>query len=398
MRSDLRADRDTEVEASVVTPTGGRQHLRTVWIWNMDTRPQAVVTPTGGRQHLKRFLSLVLQAQGILERTPVAVVAVVVFLVTLLVHGYRLNAAPDVFSDEGVYLLVGNSLASGAGLTINHSAFLWHPPAYFLVEAAYIKLAGLTNSDPLAALLSVRYLNIFFSASTAVLLMLFGRKLHSYKAGLIMVALFLMDPYVQRINRRGMLETLAMLCVLLGVYIFFTRRPHLTMWQRLGSGVAFGLAMLTKEAMFLELFALIATVMWFRRSQLRDVAWVATSHAVYLPYPAWEVAMGQGNDYLFYQFSGIDRIRSTITGYPPPSLPPGAHITPDAKTFSLDNLQILLSQYAMSYLLIALAAIFTVVLILRFRHLVAARYLITWFRHLVAARYLITWSICSFGS
>jgi len=365
----------------------------------MDTRPQAVVTPTGGRQHLKRFLSLVLQAQGILERTPVAVVAVVVFLVTLLVHGYRLNAAPDVFSDEGVYLLVGNSLASGAGLTINHSVFLWHPPAYFLVEAAYIKLAGLTNADPLSALLSVRYLNIFFSASTAVLVMLFGRKLHSYKAGLIMVALFLMDPYVQRINRRGMLETLAMLCVLLGVYIFFTRRPHLTMWQRLGAGVAFGLAMLTKEAMFLELFALIATVLWFRRSQLRDVAWVAAiAWAVYLPYPIWELAMGQGNGYLYFQFFDIDRILSSITG---PHLPPPSGVDPTsgaAKTFSLDNLQILLSQYGMSYLLIALAAIFTVVLILRFRHLVAARYLITWFWHLVAARYLITWSICSFAS
>ena len=348
---------------------------------------------------MRELPPLVLQAQRVLERTPVAVVAVVVGLVTLLVHGYRLSVAPDVFSDEGIYLLVGNSLASGAGLTINHSVFLWHPPAYMLVEAVYIKLAGLTNADPLVALLSVRYLNIFFSASTAVLLMLFGRKLHSYKAGLIMAALFLMDPYVQRINRRDMLETLAMLCVLLGVYIFFTRRPHLTMWQRVGSGVAFGLAMLTKEAMFLELFALIATVMWFRRSQLCDVAWVvAIACAVYLPYPAWALAVGQGNSYLFYQFFGINRILNTITGNPPPSLPPGVHLTPDAKTVSLDNLQILLSQYGMSYLLIALAAIFTVVLILRFRHLVAARYLITWFRHLVAARYLITWSICSFGS
>ncbi len=121
---------------------------------------------------MRELSPLVLQAQRVLERTPVAVVAVVVGLVTLLVHGYRLSVAPDVFSDEGIYLLVGNSLASGAGLTINHSVFLWHPPAYMLVEAVYIKLAGLTNADPLVALLSVRYLNIFFSASTAVLLML----------------------------------------------------------------------------------------------------------------------------------------------------------------------------------------------------------------------------------
>src|SRR5437667_2183095 len=173
MRAELGADHDIEIEASRVTPSRGNQYKRTVWIWNRDTQPLAVVKPIRARQVL--LTSFVLQTQRVLDRTPVAVVAVVVGLVTMLVHGYHLSGAPDVFSDEGVYLLVGKNLASGAGLTIDHSMFLWHPPAYFLVEAVYIKLAGLTNADPLAALLSVRYLNIFFSASTAVLLVFFGR-------------------------------------------------------------------------------------------------------------------------------------------------------------------------------------------------------------------------------
>ena len=338
------------------------------------------VIPTAGDQRPRKLPPLLLQAQRILVRTPVAVVAVAVGLVTLLVHGYRLSVAPDVFSDEGVYLRLGTNVARGIGLMVDRGVFLWHPPAYFLIEAAYIKLTGLTNVDPLAALLSVRHLNIFFSACTAALLMLFGRKLHSYKAGLITAALFLMDPYVQRINRRSMLETLAMLCVLLGLYIFFTHRPHLTARQRLGSGVAFGLAVLTKEPMFLELFALIAYVMLFRRSQLRDIVWVAViACVVYLPYPGWAVTMGQGNSYLSYKLYGINRILSSVTGHGSPPPPPGAVLAPSAnKTFSLDNLQILLAQYGMSYLLIALGAIFTAVLIFRFRHLVAARYLIAW--------------------
>src|SRR5437868_7709108 len=100
----------------------------------------SVVTPTKGGHYLRGLPPLMLQTQRVLERTPVAVVAVVVGLVTLLVHGYRLNAAPDVFSDEGIYLLVGTSLARGAGLIINHSVFQWHPPAYMLVEEAYIVL------------------------------------------------------------------------------------------------------------------------------------------------------------------------------------------------------------------------------------------------------------------
>lgn len=331
---------------------------------------------TERRQQLTAVPCLLLQVQRVFERSRVAVVAAVVALVTLLVHGYRLSVAPDAFSDEGLYLRVGTNLARGAGLTLNDSAFLWHPPAYMFVEAAYIKLAGLSDADPVAALLSVRYLNIFFSASTAVLLVLFGRKLHSYKAGLAAAALFVMDPYVQRINRRSMLETLAMLLVLLGLYIFFTRQPRLTTRQRVGSGVAFGFAMLTKEAMFLELFTLLAYAAWSQRSQLRDAAWVgAIACAVYLPYPAWVITIGQGDRYLFYQLFGITRVLHSLPGYPAP----GAASQPAPRgTFSPANLRNLIPNYEMSYLLIALAALFVVLLIARYRALPAARYLITW--------------------
>jgi 4-amino-4-deoxy-L-arabinose transferase-like glycosyltransferase len=333
------------------------------------------------RQHLTAVPAL-LRVQRVSERSRMALTAAVVGLATLLVHGYRLSAAPDAFSDEGLYLRVATNLARGAGLTFNDNVFLWHPPAYMFVEAAYVKLAGLTDADPVAALLSVRHLNIFFSASTAVLIMLLGRKLHSYKAGLAAAALFVMDPYVQRINRRSMLETLAMLLVLVGLYIFFTRRPRLTTPQRIGSGVAFGLAMLTKEAMFLELLTLVAYAMWSKRSQLRDVAWVvAIACAVYLPYPAWVVAIGEGDRYVFYQVFGVTRVLHSIPGYPPPA---ETHEPAPRGTFSPANLQNLLPHYEMSYLLIALAAIFAVLLFSRYRHV-------------PEVRYLIAWSIVSFG-
>jgi 4-amino-4-deoxy-L-arabinose transferase-like glycosyltransferase len=326
--------------------------------------------------------SRLIEIWRVVERRRLVIVTVVVGMVTFLVHGYRLSVAPDVFSDEGIYLGVATNLARGAGLTLNHSVFLWHPPAYMFVEAGYIKIAGLANANHITALLSVRYLNIFFSASTAALLMLFGRKLHSYKAGGVAVALFLMDAYVQRINRRGMLETLAMLFVLLGLYIFFTRRPHLTARRRLAAGVAFGLAMLTKEAMFLELLGLIGYVVWCKRSQLRDVAWVAgIASALYLAYASWVVAIGQGDEYLFYQLFGVTRVVQSLPGYPPPHAAAGPAPRP---TFSVANLQDLLAQYEMTYLLLLVAAIFTVFMIFRFRHV-------------LEARYLVTWSIVSFG-
>jgi Dolichyl-phosphate-mannose-protein mannosyltransferase len=301
----------------------------------------------------------------------------IVGLLTLLIQGYHLSTAPDIFSDEGVYLLVGINIAKGLGLVVDHSTFLWHPPGYMLIEALYIKLTGLTNADTLTAVLSVRSLNVFFSACTAVLLMLLGWRLHSYKAGLFTVALFIMDPYVQRINRRNMLETLAMLCVLLGLYIFFTHRQHLTKWQRFAAGSAFGLAVLTKEPMFLELLSLILYVLLFRRQQLRDVIWVAaTAIGIYLLYPLGIIASGQWRSYLSYKFFGINRIIGLLTNHQSTS----ASITLVAATRT-DLLSIILNklvQYGMSYVLIALATFFTGLLILRHRQLVAARYLITW--------------------
>jgi 4-amino-4-deoxy-L-arabinose transferase-like glycosyltransferase len=348
---------------------------------NLDQGERASV-PTASRRYREQLPLRLIQISRVPQRRRLAIVAVAVGSVTFLVQGYRLSVAPDVFSDEGIYLGVATNLARGSGLTLNNSVFLWHPPGYMLVASAYIKIAGLAYADPITTLLSVRYLNVFFSAITGALLMLFGRKLHSYKAGLAAAALFLMDPYVQRINRRSMLETLAMLFVLLGLYIFFTRRPRLTAPERLGSGVAFGLAMLTKEPMFLELLGLTAYVLWSRRSQLRDLAWVAvTACVVYLPYPVWVVAIGQGDRYLLYQLFGISRALHSLPGYPPSN---ASTVPAPRATFSRANLHNLLPQYAMSYLLILLATIFTAFLIFRFRHV-------------LAARYLVVWSVVSFG-
>ncbi|HLI05694.1 MAG TPA: glycosyltransferase family 39 protein [Ktedonobacteraceae bacterium] len=319
------------------------------------------------------FSSSLHQVQSILRRTPVALVAVVVGLITFLVHGYRLGAAPDVFSDEGVYLLIGISVAKGKGITVNGMPFLYHPPAYFLIEAAYIKLARLTGTDLLTALFSVRYLNVFFSASTASLLLLFGRKLHSYKAGLITAGLFLMDPYVQRINRRNMLESLAMLCVLIGFYIFFTHAQRLRNWRWLGSGIAFGLAALTKEPMLLFLFAFPGIVAWANHAQLGDATrTTAIACLLYLLYPLWEFTIGQGSLYLAYKRSEVDSVIVSITSFIGRQ---GGNVYAP-KRVSPENLQILLGTYGSSYLLIGLAGIFTIILFLRFRPIMEARFLL----------------------
>lgn len=300
-------------------------------------------------------------------------------VLAVLIHGYRLSAGPDLFSDEGLYLLVGRNLAGGAGLMADHGPFFWHPPLYMLVEAMYIKTGGLLQyeQEPVRLLFAVRWLNVFFSGATAALLVLFGRRLLGLKAGGLMAALFVLDPYVQRINRRSMLETLAMLLVLAGLYIFVSQ-PAQSRRRWLGSGVAFGLALLTKEAMVLELLALVAYAAW-NRKQLGDVLrTIGVALATYLLYPVWALTTGQGGDYLAFRLYGLGRVASLLTSTSAPRPPLGSYLPTSEKTLSLQNLSALLSQYAMTYLLLALALVAIVTLLFKHRGRPEAHYLLAW--------------------
>jgi 4-amino-4-deoxy-L-arabinose transferase-like glycosyltransferase len=309
---------------------------------------------------------------------PVWTVAIGLGILTLVVHGYRLSAAPDIFSDEGLYVLVGQNLALGHGLTGDNGPFLWHPPLYMLVEAAYIKGAGLALQGPVQLLFAMRWLNVLFSAFTAALLVLLGRQLHSIRAGSVMAALFVLDPYVQRINRRSMLETLAMLLTLTGLYIFIAYRQRRTRWRWFGSGIAFGLAALTKEAMLLQLLTLVGFAMWNRRADLGD-AMRATAVALltYASYVGWTFATGQGA-YLSYQLFGLSRLVAPIIGHSFASAPPGTNLQTAPQAQSIENLQSLLPQYVMSYLLIVLAVASVIIMLTFWRRRLEVRYLICW--------------------
>jgi 4-amino-4-deoxy-L-arabinose transferase-like glycosyltransferase len=312
------------------------------------------------------------------------VLPLAVGLVTLLIHGHRLSAAPDILADEGLYLLVGNNLARGAGLVApGGTPFFWHPPVYLLVEAGYIKLAGLSDVDPVSALYSVRWLNVFFSAATAALLLLLGRNLHSHKVGLLMAGIFLLDPYVQRINRRGMLETLAMLLALIGLYVFFSARQRLTGRQELAAGVALGLAILTKELLAFELIVILACAAWSRRSHMANALKVLIiACLVYLIYPIWAFAVGQGDMYVWLKLQRLEvflkwsNYWSRLNGQTPPE--PGVVLNTGSGAPFVENVLAVLGQYATSYTLIALGGLLTVVLLLHFRSRSGARCLATW--------------------
>jgi hypothetical protein len=303
----------------------------------------------------------------------------IIGLITLLVHGMRLAAAPDIYGDEGLYALVAVNLANGRGLLDDSGTFFWHPPLYPVLEAIYLRLTGLANADAVAVVLATRWINVAFSVATACLLFLFGRRLAGTRGGLLIVALFIGDLFVQRINRRSMLETSAMFLMLTALAIYSARPDQLPSRRRaIATGLVLGLAVLTKEIALIALGAIVLQALIFERRLLRSVGVIGlVTAAVYAVYPVWAFAIGQGQRFLEFKLSAFTRI-SRFLGFaaPAPALPPGTVLP--ANPSILQRLGDAVQAYGPTYALLVLGALFTMVLLLRYRHRVDAQLLATW--------------------
>jgi 4-amino-4-deoxy-L-arabinose transferase-like glycosyltransferase len=305
--------------------------------------------------------------------------AAILGAMTFVLHGYRLHLAPDIFSDEASYLLVSRNLAGGLGLVGDTGPFFWHPPVYIMVQAAYLRAAGLLSLDVVDMLFAARWLNVFFSACTAGLLVLLGRKVHGLHVGLLMGGLFLLDPFVQRINRRAMLETLALFLALLGIYLFFTYRSRVGVWREVACGLAFGLAVLTKELVAFYLLAVPAFALWSRREHI-GAALRVTGFAVatYLLYPVWAFASGHGEQFLAYRVFGVHRYFRSLGLDLQFLLIREIRLPPGGRPPFWENVLALAGSYATTIALLGAGAVATLVLLMWYRRLLAARYVATW--------------------
>ena len=200
-------------------------------------------------------------------------VAVVIFVLAFGAVAWRLNQTPDVFSDEIVYVRAGIRVATQGAMVWDSGIPIYiHPPLYFLAEAVFLRLVA----SPVLAVHGIgniftevyqtRYLNAILAGVTAVALYLIGRRLRGNKLALLLVALFIIDPFGVRINRRAMIETMAMLLTLIGMAIFLTERlrsdgrfsPALSIL----SGFVLGAAVLTKELAFTAVLTVLMFGLW----------------------------------------------------------------------------------------------------------------------------------------
>ncbi len=127
------------------------------------------------------------------------------------------------------------------------------PPFYYLVMAAVYKVFGYS-------LFYAKYLSVFLSLASIILIYLTGKKLYHTGAALVVAGLFAVSPDMVYIGRRVVQEPLGIFLVILAIYFF----AHFIINKRkkalVISGLALGLALATKYIFFPIVFALFLTL------------------------------------------------------------------------------------------------------------------------------------------
>jgi dolichyl-phosphate-mannose-protein mannosyltransferase len=253
--------------------------------------------------------------------SPWILVFAAVFIATPVTRLYNLDRSYEVFVDEVSYLHIGQNVATKLRVDLYGAPFLLHPPAYFLLEGIWLRLFP-THGDLLHQVYALRYLNVVLAMVTVVALYFAARAVAGNGAGLIAAILFALDPYAVRTNSRILLETAAMMWVLLGLAVILPAivQPQRATRTRLATAaLAFGLGILTKDVtVFVSIVPLLicAIVGWGlpRRTSLL----VAAGGAVpYLLYTGVLGAVGLFPSFLHEKLLGGSRLLGLVqvTGY-----------------------------------------------------------------------------------
>jgi 4-amino-4-deoxy-L-arabinose transferase-like glycosyltransferase len=194
-----------------------------------------------------------------------------IVLVAVIAFGVRavfLNRSYNIFIDEVTYFRVAQSVAQNLQVNLFGRPFLLHPPAFFFLEAAYLKVFRPTGTL-IEQIYAARYLNLACAALSAVALFSIARHVAGRAIGFIATTLFIIDPFIVETNSRNMLDTPAVCWVLVGYWIIVgamgPERVALGRGRIGAAGAFFGLALLTKDMMaFVTLvpLAVLFTLRW----------------------------------------------------------------------------------------------------------------------------------------
>lgn len=167
-------------------------------------------------------------------------------------HVINLNGWPTFLDDEGTYAAQSWAVYQGA---LAHYAYWYdHPPGGWLQLAAITGVPALLGIEPTIEV--ARYVMVGCTlASSALIFQLcrnLGMHLITSVSGMVLWGL---SPLVVFEGRQVMLDNMALPWAL-GAFVLATSRQQ-TLWQHIGAGALFGVAVLTKETTVLLAPALL---------------------------------------------------------------------------------------------------------------------------------------------
>lgn len=270
-------------------------------------------------------------------RAGVVGLALLAFASTVALRALFLDRSYDVFVDEITYYRLGANLLDGQGVSLFGVPFLLHPPAFFILEAAYLHVF-----EPAGGILqqvyATRFLNVILAGVSAVAVLGIGWRAGGRHVGVVAATLFAIEPFVNRMNSRLLLETGLVTWVLLGFLILLTvGLPGPTMAATSGAtasggrtkariraadfvtGLFFGLAVLTKDMAFFVTLLPIG-ICWLTGQVLprRRAAGIGiVAIGVYALYPIGVTALGLGSTFVEQKFHGLLRFAGVVkeTGF-----------------------------------------------------------------------------------
>ncbi len=269
---------------------------------------------------------------------------------TLLVRFLAIHMY-DLHIDELIYAYYSRAFASGY-LPLSFETFFLHPPGYYTLLAIW-RIIFWHGQDLFTQLTVLRGLNVVLSGFTVLMIILLT-KLVTKKTNLAMAAgaLFALDPIAIRINTRGLMETSAMLFLLVGLWLFLhnLNNPPVGRKTWLLTGLLFGLAIITKDVGAIFLVITFVILLLFRVGpQVKTFRYLIPT--IFLPYAIWISILtfgGHLGQFISHKTIGIQRFFGLIqiTGYNSSSSPSRS-----------DTLLSTLPHYGSSYIVIGLGTL-----------------------------------------
>jgi len=167
-----------------------------------------------------------------------------VLVVAFVSHAYNMLSYPNYTGDEGIYMEQAWSVLKGVGLS-PYTYFYDHAPAGWIFIAAWLRVLPGGPGQWGPAINSGRvFILVLALFSTALLYKLARRFSGSDAAAAVAAIVFALSPLSLYYGRMVLLDNIMVFWLLVALELLTGGR---TLFALLGGGVAFGIALLTKE-------------------------------------------------------------------------------------------------------------------------------------------------------